>query len=168
LNYVGTKTQSFGEKKLNAADRLKVFLEGIDRYITAENVSPTKFNPEFAMAEAMSHDQLERLTQDDCFNFAFQLYQFADHVAWCRSHSENVVRWCKENLGSIIANEVTQIEVQFMKYETKVDLIKRENDIARNINEWLITAESRLELLKSREYNVRRKADILMEKGKRK
>ncbi len=116
----------------------------------------------------MSHEQLERLTQDDCFNFAFQLYQFADHVAWCRSQSENVVRWCRENLGSIVASEVTQIEVQFMKYETKVDLIKRENDIARNINEWLITAESRLELLKSREYNVRHKADILIEKGKRK
>ena len=162
------KTQSFGERKLNAADGLKVFLEGIERYITAENVSPTKFNPEFAMAEAMSHEQLERLTQDDCFNFAFQLYQFADHVAWCRSQSENVVRWCRENLGSIVASEVTQIEVQFMKYETKVDLIKRENDIAKNINEWLITAESRLELLKSREYNVRRKADILIEKGKRK
>jgi len=59
------KTQSFGERKLNAADRLKVFLEGIERYITAENVSPTKFNPEFAIAEAMSHEQLERLTQDD-------------------------------------------------------------------------------------------------------
>ena len=28
--------------------------------------------------------------------------------------------------------------------------------------------KKRLELLKSREYNVRRKADILMEKGKRK
>ena len=101
-----------------------------------------------------------------CFNFAFQLYQFADHVAWCRSQSENVIEWCRENLGSIVASEVTQIEVQFMKYETKVDLIKRENDIASN--EWLITAESRLELLKSREYNVRRKADILIEKGKKK
>jgi len=162
------KTQNIGERKLNAADRLKIFLEGIDRYITAENIAPTKFNPEFAIAETLTLDKMEKLTQDDCFNYAYQLYQYADHIAWCRSQSENVARWCRENLGSILASEVTQIEVQFMKYETKVDLIKRENDIARSINEWLITAESRLELLKSREYNVRRKADILMEKGKRK
>ena len=67
-----------------------------------------------------------------------------------------------------MAGEVAEIEVQFMKYETKVDLIKRNNIIAKNINEWLMTAESRLEMLKSREYNVRRKADILIEKGKRK
>ena len=153
---------------MNAADRLKEFISGIDRYIAGENVSPTRFKQEFALAETLSIEQMEKLTQDDCFNYAYQLYQYADHIAWCRSQSENVARWCRENLGSILANEVTQIDVQFMKYETKVDLIKRENDIARNINEWLMTADSRLELLKSREYNVRRKADILIEKGKRK
>ena len=153
---------------MNAADRLQKFLDGIQQYITGANIAPTNFTPEFAIAETLTVEKMEKLTQDDCFNYAYQLYQYADHIAWCRSQSENVVRWCKENLGSIVASEVTQIEVQFMKYETKVDLIKRENDIARNINEWLITAESRLELLKSREYNVRRKADVLIEKGKRK
>lgn len=153
---------------MNAADRLQKFLDGIQQYVTGANIEPTNFTPEFAIAEALTLDKMEKLTQDECFNYAYQLYQYADHIAWCRSQSENVVRWCKENLGSIVASEVTQIEVQFMKYETKVDLIKRENDIARNINEWLMTAESRLELLKSREYNVRRKADILIEKGKRK
>jgi len=152
---------------LNAADRLKVFLEGIERYITAENLSPTKFNPEFAIAETLTLEQLDRLTQDECFNYAYQLYQYADHIAHERSKCENVVRWCRENSNSIIAHEITEIDVQFMKHETKVDLIKRNNDIARNITEWLITAESRLEPLKSREYNIRRKADILIEKGKR-
>lgn len=153
---------------MNAADRLQKFLDGIQTYITGSNIAPTNFSTEFAVAETLTLEKMEKLTQDDCFNYAYQLYQYADHIAWCRSQSQNVARWCNENLGSILANEVTQIDVQFMKYETKVDLIKRENDIARNINEWLITAESRLELLKSREYNVRRKADVLMEKGKRK
>ncbi len=153
---------------MNAADRLQKFLEGIQTYIAGANIAPTSFNPQFAIAETLSIENMEKLTQDDCFNYAYQLYQYADHIAWSRSQSENVVRWCKQNLGSIVAHEVTQIDIQFMKYETKVDLIKRDNDIAKNINEWLITAESRLELLKSREYNVRRKADILIEKGRRK
>ncbi len=153
---------------MSAADRLQKFLSGIDTYITGSNIAPTKFNPEFAVAETMSVEQLENLTQDDCFHYAYQLYQYADHIAWQRSSAENVVRWCKDSLGSIVASEVAEIEVQFMKYETKVDLIKRNNIIAKNINEWLMTAESRLEMLKSREYNVRRKADILIEKGKRK
>ena len=81
------KNQNIGERKLNAADRLKVFVEGIERYITAENVSPTKFNPEFAIAETLTLEKMEKLTQDDCFNYAYQLYQYADHVAWCRSKS---------------------------------------------------------------------------------
>tara|TARA_Y100000114_G_C11762908_1_gene330925 strand:- start:917 stop:1408 length:492 start_codon:yes stop_codon:yes gene_type:complete len=162
------KIKNTGEKKLNAADRLQKFLEGIQTYVTGSNIAPTSFSPEFAIAETLSFEKMEKLTQDDCFNYAYQLYQYADHIAWCRAQAENVARWCRENLGSILAHEVTQIDVQFMKYETKVDLIKRENDIARNINEWLMTADSRLELLKSREYNVRRKADVLIEKGKRK
>lgn len=152
---------------MNAADRLQKFLSGIDAYVNGENISPTKFNPEFAVAETLTLEQLGKLTQDECFDYAYQLYQYADHIAHERSKCENVVRWCRENANSIIAHEVTEIDVQFMKYETKVDLIKRNNDIARSITEWLITAESRLEPLKSREYNVRRKADILIEKGKR-
>ena len=38
----------------------------------------------------------------------------------------------------------------------------------RKINEWKLTAESRLDRIKNREYNIRKKADILIEKGKRK
>jgi len=120
------------------------------------------------MAETLSLEDMSKLTQDECFNYAYQLYQYADHLGSERANCENVTRWCKENLNSIIADQVTEIEVQFMKYETKVDLVKRNNDVARNINEWFITAQGRLETLKSREYNVRRKADILIEKGKRK
>ena len=153
---------------MSVADRLQKFLSGIDTYVTGSNIAPTKFSQEFAVAATLSVEQMENLTQDDCFHYAYQLYQYADHIAWQRASSENVVRWCKDSLGSIVASEVAEIEVQFMKYETKVDLIKRNNIIAKNINEWLMTAESRLEMLKSREYNVRRKADILIEKGKRK
>ncbi len=153
---------------MNAADRLQKFLDGIQSYVTAKNIAPTSFNPEFAMAETLSLEDMSKLTQDECFNYAYQLYQYADHLGNERANCENVTRWCKENLNSIIADQVTEIEVQFMKYETKVDLVKRNNDVARNINEWFITAQGRLETLKSREYNVRRKADILIEKGKRK
>ena len=55
----------------------------------------------------------------------------------------------------------------YVKHDTKVATIIRNNEIAGRINEWKLTAEGRLENLKSREYNVRRKADILIEKGKR-
>ena len=163
------KIQNIGERKLNAADRLKSFIDGIEQYITAKNITPTRFNPEFAIAETFSIEKMESLTQDECFNYAYQLYQYADHVGHERAQCENVIRWCDNTLQSIISESISSgIWDQFAKYETKVATILRNDDLARKINEWKMTAQGRLECVKNREYNIRRKADILIEKGKRK
>ena len=153
---------------MNAEDRLKHFLDGIESYVPAKHVVPPKFNPEFALAETLSLEDLEKLTQDDCFNYAYQLYQFADHVASERAHAENVIRWCNATLQSIISTELNNgVLDQYAKHDIKVATILRNDELARRINDWKMTAEGRLENIKNREYNVRRKADILIEKGKR-
>lgn len=154
---------------MNAADRLKNFLDGIDAYITAKNITPTPFNPEFALAETFNLEQMQKLTNDECLNYAYQLYQYADHLSHERAHCENVVRWCDNSLQSIIVDELRHgVWDQYAKHETKIATIIRDNEVAHKVNEWKLTAEGRLENLKSREYNVRRKADILIEKGRRK
>ena len=165
----GTTHRNIGESKLNAADRLKHFLDGIDAYIAAKNVVPTAFRPEFAIAEMLSMEDMERLNQDECFNYSYQLYQFADHVSKEKAHCENVIRWCSNTLQSIISSELDNgIWDQYAKHDVKVATILRNHELANKINDWKMTAEGRLENIKSREYNVRRKADILIEKGKRK
>ena len=154
---------------MTAAERLKEFLDGIDRYISGKNITPTKFNAEFAMAETLSLDSLEKLTQDECFGYAYQLLQYVDHVATERAQCENVIRWCENSLQSIISELLSSgVWDTYAKHETKVATILRNDDLAHKINEWKITAQGRLENIKTREYNIRRKADILFEKGKRK
>ena len=153
---------------MNATDRLNQFLEGIDAYVLGKNIRPTAFKPDFALPETISIEDMDRLTQDDCFNYAFQLYQYADHVATERAHCENVARWCQNSLDSILAYEMESMIDVIAKHEIKVARVLRNNDLAQKINDWKLTAEGRLENIKSREYNIRRKADILIEKGKRK
>ena len=153
---------------MNAADRLRHFLDGIDAYITAKNITPTPFNAEFAIAETFTLEQMQKLIQDECFNYAYLLYQYADHVSHERANCENVVRWCDYNLQSIIAEDLKNgVWEQYAKHETKVATILRDNEVAFKIHEWKMTAEGRLENVKNREYNIRRKADILIEKGKK-
>lgn len=149
-----------------AADRLQEFLDKIDNYISCQNISSPRFNEEFAVAETFDTETLSLLTQDECFNYAYMLYQYADHVASERSKQENVVRWCESSLNSILAQEMDNQEIA--KYEIKVARVLFENELAKKIDEWKKHAESRLAKLVSREYNIRRKADILIEKGKRK
>ena len=153
---------------MNAADRLRNFLDGIDAYVNAKNITPTPFNAEFAIAETFTLEQMQKLIQDECFNYAYLLYQYADHISHERANCENVIKWCDYNLQSIIAEDLKNgVWEQYAKHETKVATILRDNEVAFKIHEWKMTAEGRLENVKNREYNVRRKADILIEKGKK-
>ncbi len=163
-----TTQKTIGEKNLNAADRLKDFLDGIDTYISCRNLAPTKFSEEFALAETLSLEQMDKLTRDDCFNFAYMLYQYADHVASEKASQEMVVNWCEGNLNSIISSEIQDMAGEYLKHDIKVATILRNHDLARKIKDWQDVARGRLAKTVSREYNIRRKADILIEKGKRK
>lgn len=153
---------------MNAADRLKEFLDGIDDYISLKNLkAPKNTSNEFQQAEELSLDNLDKLTQDQCFNYAFMMYQYADHVASEKASQETVVNWCENSLNSIISTEMEDMSHIIAKHEIKVANILKGNDLARKIDDWKNVAKGRLAKLVSREYNIRRKADILMEKGRR-
>ena len=152
----------------NLKARLRTFTDGIDAYIANNHLNSESFSEEFKAAEKISFSDMEKLTRDDCFGYAFQLYQYADHVGKERATCETVLRWCENSLNSILSFEMEELSNVIAKHEMKVARILRNNDLARKVNEWKMTAEGRLEPLKNREYNIRRKAEILMEKGKRK
>lgn len=154
---------------MNSQDRLEYFLNGITEYIEGNHLKPRAFEEEFKSADDLTGDALQKLTRDELFDTAFLLYQYADHVGQERAHTENVIRWCDDTLKRIVSHEVTFGEWdKFAKHETKVSVILATNELASRINEWKMTAEGRLEHLRNREYNVKRKAEILIEKGKRK
>jgi len=149
-----------------AADRLKEFIRRIDEYITLKNAAPTVFKADFAMAETFDLATLDTLTQDECFNYAFMLYQYADHIAGERAGQQNVARWCASTLNSIYSQEFDSQTIA--KHEIKVGRVLRENELAKKIYDWKEVTDSRLAKLENREHNIRRKADILIEKGRRK
>ena len=75
-----------GENNLNAADRLKDFIDGIQNYMACKNLLPTPFNAEFAVAETLSLEQLlgsintqfktsikYQITKELCFNTGVQM-----------------------------------------------------------------------------------------------
>lgn len=154
---------------MDTQERLEHFLQGIDTYILGNHITPVKLNPECMIAEAFDETALSNLTQQECFEFAYMLMQYADHIGTERAKTQNVIRWCEDSLQKIIGQEIEDGEWgQYEKHEVKVGQILRNSHIANKINDWKMTAEGRMEHLQQRDYNVRRKADILIEKGKRK
>ena len=160
------KILQFGENNLNASERLKKFLDDIDHYIESKNFIGPKFNDEFKIAETFDNEVLSCLTQDECFNYAYQLYQYADTVNSELSRNKSIVNWCEDALNKMISGELINMQ-QIAKHEMKVAAIIRENEVASKINDWKIVAQARVDTLQNKEYNIRRKADCLIEKGKR-
>lgn len=148
-------------------ENLEKFITGIDNYIEGHHLNPPKFNDEFLVAENLTLAELNTLTKDDLSNYGYMLYQYADHINSELAHSRIVVNWCDKALNEIVAREYENTS-QFAKNEVKVAQVLQNNQVAQKISDWRLTAQSRLESLTSKEYNVRRKADCLIEKGKRK
>ncbi len=149
-----------------ANERLESFLGGIDAYINSSSLKPPEFQEEFALAETFDIATLDVLTQQECFDYAFMLYQLSDHIGSERAKQKNILGWCDSSLNSIFSQEFDSQLIA--KHELKVAKVLRENPLAQKIDQWKAVAESRLSHLENREYNIRRKADILIEKGKRK
>ncbi len=152
---------------MNASERLKEFTQGIQNYIDCKNLGPPKFTAEYVLPEMFTTENLERLTQDECFNSAFMLYQYADYVNSEKGSQEVVIKWCEKALNTIICTETEDMS-QYTRHDMKVAHVLRSHDLAKKIDEWKSVAESRVISLGSKEYSIRKKADCLMEKGKKK
>lgn len=156
-----------GENNLNASERLEHFLKCINDYIESKNFTGPKFNEEFKQPETLDLDTMNCLTRDDCFNYGYMLYQYADFVATELNKNKSIVLYCEDSLNKILSKEMPDMP-QFTKHEMKAAMILNENVVANKINEWKIVAQSRVDFLYTKEYNLRKKAECLIEKGKRK
>ena len=120
---------------MNASERLKEFTQGIQNYIDCKNLGPPKFTAEYVLPEMFTTENLERLTQDECFNSAFMLYQYADYVNSEKGSQEVVIKWCEKALNTIICTETEDMS-QYTRHDMKVAHVLRSHDLAKKIDEW--------------------------------
>jgi hypothetical protein len=151
---------------LSAADRLKEFVKNIDNYVN-KIVATQKLQPEYEQLDIMTAQEIDALTKDGCFNAAYTLYQYADYINMELNKCRNILLWCDNSINEIVSREI-DTQSQYNKYEIKVAAILKENLVAQKIHEWKTVMVSRINILDPKEQNVRRRAECLIEKGKRK
>lgn len=152
---------------MNANEKLENFIKNINNYIESKNFTGPPFNEEFKLPENFDISMVNSLNKDDCFNYAYMLYQYADFVATELNKNKSILLYCEDSLNKIISKEIVNMP-QFTKHDIKAAAVLLENEVAQKINDWKIMAQSRVDFLQSKEYNLRKKADCLIEKGKRK
>jgi hypothetical protein len=154
-------------KSQGASEQLENFKKLVDDYISLKGVKRVTFSEDFHVANELDLDVIDRLNQQECFNYAYTLYQYANYIQDEANEQKVVLDWCNSKLNYIIANNQDNFP-QFTKHEMKIPLMIKENSFACKIDNWKTVVQARLQVLEGKENIIKRKADCLMEKGKRK
>lgn len=149
-----------------AKETIEDFVEKLDEFINETNIKFSNFKPEFLTAADMSLDKLKSLSKDDCFNNADLLYGYAAYISDQLTRQKVVYNLCTDQLEKLVARHSDSFS-QYTKHDAKIQLIVVDNEYARSIDHFRQIAQSRIEALNDKVYELKRKADILTEKGKR-
>lgn len=159
---------SNGETKLKTANEQLAELRAmIDDFLNASHSRfHKKFNEEWATAADADSALLRSLTKDETFEFAYLLYAYSSHVQDELNMQKIALDWCNDKLDKMVAKNYHQFD-SYMKYETKRNMIVINDEYARMVDHYREIASSRVQSLEYKAKDLRRKADILLEKGKR-
>jgi hypothetical protein len=152
---------------LSVAKQLENFTSTLSDYFSGLKVDKTKYRQDFNDLELMTPKEIDSLTKDGCFNAAYMLYQYADYISIDLNKCRAILMWCENSLNEIVSREINDLP-QFNKYEINVAEVLRSNTVAKNLHDWKMQAQCRINLLEAKEQNIRRRAECLIEKGKRK
>lgn len=155
-----------GDKELKASDKLAEHLSLINDYINLSNTKFSSFREEYLFVVDMSSDQLKKLTQVELFDAAYLLYSYATYIQEEINKNKIALNWCHDQLEKLIVKHSNEFS-QYTKHEAKKHILAQSNSYAASLEHMREVAESRLQALDGKVFEVKRKADILLEKGKR-
>ena len=155
-----------GEKELKASDRLSEHLDAINDYINSSNTKFSSFREEYLLVSDLSMDQLKKLTQQELFDAAYLMYGYATYIQDEINKNKVALSWCNDQMEKLIVRNQNDFG-QYTKHESKKHILAQSNSYAASLENMREVAEARLHLLDGKVYELKRKADILLEKGKR-
>lgn len=155
-----------GDKELKASDKLSEHINSINDYINSSNTKFSSFREEYLFVADMSSDQLRKLTQAELFDAAYLLYGYATYIQDEINKNKVALNWCNDQMEKLIVKHQNEFG-QYTKHESKKYILSQTNSYAASLENMREVAEARLQALDGKFFELKRKADILLEKGKR-
>ncbi len=149
-----------------AKENLEQHIKDIDDYINSHNTKFSSFREEFLLVADLPLDTLKKLTKDELFDNAYILYSYASYIQDDINRNKIALDWCNDQIEKLIVKHNDSFD-KYTKHESKKQIIAQDNVYAAKVDQMRLVAESRLQALDGKVYEIKRKADILLEKGKR-
>lgn len=158
---------SNGENKLRTAkETIEDFVTKLDEFTNETNTKFATFREEFLLAADMEMEQVKKLNQAELFDYAYALYGYASYIQDQINRQKVVYDLCNDQLQKMVAKNNDRFG-PYTKHEAKMQLIVVDNEYAKAIDGYRQIAQARIQELDGKVYELKRKADILTEKGKR-
>jgi len=155
-----------GDKELKASDKLAEHIALINDYINMSNTKFSSFREEYFIVADLSLEQLRQSTQSELFDSAYLLYGYATYIQDEINKNKVALNWCNDQMEKLIAKHSDEFG-QYTKHESKKHILAKNNSYAASLENMREVAEARLQSLDGKVFELKRKADILLEKGKR-
>ena len=155
-----------GETQLKASERLAEHIKGIDEYIAMSNVSYSSFNVEYIVASNLTTEDMSTMTSQEMFDSAYLLYGYSTYIQDEINKNKVALSWCNDQIEKLVAANLNNFD-QYTKHAVKRQIIIRENSYAASVDQMRLVAESRLQSLEGKVYELKRQGDILLERAKR-
>ena len=139
----------------------------VDDFLNASNARfNKKFSEEWQAAADADMQTIKSLTQEECFTWSYALYSYSTFLQDELNMQKIALNWCNDKLDKMVAKNHDQFST-YTKFEQRRPLIIVNDEYAAAVDHYREIAESRIQALDGKIYELKRKADILMEKGKR-
>lgn len=155
-----------GDKELKASEKLSEHINSINDYINSSNTKFSSFREEYLVVADMSSEQLVKMTQQESFDAAYLLYGYATYIQDEINKNKVALNWCHDQIEKLIVKHQNDFG-QYTKHESKKYMLAQNNSYAASLENMREVAEARLQLLDGKVFELKRKADILLERGKR-
>ena len=155
-----------GENQLKASDRLAEHIKSIEDYINLSNVSYSTFNVEYIVVSNLTREDMSKMTTQEMFDAAYLLYGYSTYIQDEINKNKVALNWCEDQIEKLEAANLNNFD-QYTKHDVKRQIIIKENTYAASVDAMRAVAESRLQSLEGKVYELKRQGDILLERGKR-
>jgi hypothetical protein len=149
-----------------AKETVEDFLAKLEDFTNETNTKFANFREEFLTVSDLSDEHLKKLTKEEHFDTAYLLYSYASYVQDQYNRQKVVYDLCNDQLEKMVAKNNDKFS-QYTKHDAKIQLIVVDNEYAKSIDSYRQVAHARMQNLDGKVYELKRKADILLEKGKR-
>ena len=155
-----------GETQLKASERLAEHIKSVEEYVAMANVSYSSFNADYIVCTNLTKDDMSTMTSQEMFDNAYLLYGYSTYIQDEINKNKVALSWCNDQIEKLVAANLNNFD-QYTKHDVKRQIIVKENSYAASVDQMRIVAESRLQSLEGKTYELKRQADILLERAKR-